>query len=548
MSEVRIGPLVRSIHPDAVAIWSEWSQPCEVVLIVTPINSQQEACSTCTRTVNVGGRYFALSRVSGLQPATWYNYTLRNSASSPGRESELLQCFRTLDVPDAKNPLRLAYGSCRKLSDMQPDAFSAFGSWLLHHQDERESLWPRFLLMIGDQIYADEYVEKPGKGRFARVQSFEDFARIYTETWTSDDGIRQVFAALPTYMIFDDHEITNAWNLWPAWRARALAHGIEQTLVDGLVAYWVYQGWGNIGLQSADEHVLLNLMRQGEQSGEDMLEALREQVRKSVYEETSIRWHYEISTSPPLFIMDARADRPAILNGSDPTSNASRILSQEQMEQLTAWMQAHADETTVLVSSVPALLPPVIGLAEYVAGARPFQHAAIAPLRRLGKMLAARQQKLALGMSFDHWPVFNATWRELVHLFKQRQRDLVILSGDVHFSYAMVARSFPSRKRARLYQLVASPFRNALGRRDKRLIVWQSYVKRAIYGGLSSSILPLREVKTEKRVPRDMLFQNVVAMVTFWPKDDAQGKHIIRQMYLGSKDGELEEVATSVVP
>ena len=51
-------------------------------------------------------------------------------------------------------------------------------------------------------------------------------------------------------MIFDDHEITNSWNTSPDWRARALSHGLEPMLVDGLVAYWVYQGWGNPGAQS----------------------------------------------------------------------------------------------------------------------------------------------------------------------------------------------------------------------------------------------------------------------------------------------------------
>jgi len=88
-------------------------------------------------------------------------------------------------------------------------------------------------------------------------------------------------------MIFDDHEIANGWNISPKWRAHALQQGLEQTLVDGLVAYWAYQGWGNIGLRRADEHTLLAIMQHAAHNGEDALEALREGMRQVVYEETT---------------------------------------------------------------------------------------------------------------------------------------------------------------------------------------------------------------------------------------------------------------------
>jgi len=107
-------------------------------------------------------------------------------------------------------------------------------------------------------------------------------------------------------------------------------------------------------------------------------------------------------------------------------------------------------------------LPPLIGFAEYVTGVRPFHRVCSGLVRQLGQALAGIQQKLALRMSFEHWPAFEATWHELIELLAMRERDMVILSGDVHFSYAMVARRtfFPSRRRhAVLYQFVASPFR-----------------------------------------------------------------------------------------
>src|SRR5947199_8070933 len=149
-------------------------------------------------------------------------------------------------------------------------------------------------------------------------------------------------------------------------------------------------------------------MQQAAQDGKDPLEDLRACICQAVYEENPLSWHYEIPTMPPIFVADVRADRPAILDGSNPTDITPRIMSQAQMVQLRAWMQEHTASTALLVSSVPALLPPVIGLAEYLMGVRPFQSVPSSLIRWLGKILAGIQQKLALRMSFDHWPVFGA--------------------------------------------------------------------------------------------------------------------------------------------
>jgi PhoD-like phosphatase len=560
VGNLRVGPLVRAIRPESVAIWTEWNSPCDVTLTATPSDRFQRPgpFSASTRTVMVGGRHYALSRLTGLQPATWYTYHVSDSTqeSQPfSAEGSLVQCFRTLDLPNAGAALRLAYGSCRKLSAGEPDALSALGSWLLRSLDEREFCWPHLLLLIGDQIYADDFIEEreqallsPLHGQTPQraAQSFEEFARLYTEAWTSDEGIRQVLAALPTSMIFDDHEIFNGWNSSPMWRAQALQQGGERMLVDGLVAYWVYQGWGNIGLQDTDGHGLLVIMQRAAQNGEDALEVLRARVRQAVYEEKTLQWDYTLPTTPPIFVADVRADRPADWKRAGGAEVVARILSQEQMARLSAWSQTHDASTALLVSSVPALLPPLIGLAEYLMGARLFQHAPSGPLHWLGRKLASIQQRLALRMSFDHWPVFGATWRELIELLAARQRDLIILSGDVHFSYAMRAdcTRFSLKRQAALYQFVASPFKNTLGRREKLLVRGQAWIKQVSYGRLRSRMLPLWLKGGAKHPPSSMLFQNVVALVTFSPHTQNEGTYTVQHIYLGIKDTMLEEIAS----
>ncbi len=215
------------------------------------------------------------------------------------------------------------------------------------------------------------------------------------------------------------------------------------------------------------------------------------------------------------------------------------------MEELRRWLQTHASTAVLLVSSVPALLPPAIGLAEYMAGIRPFQRG---PLRQPAHLLAALQRQLAQHMSFDHWPVFSDTWRELVDLLAARQRDLIILSGDVHFSYAAQARTtlFPTKKRATLYQLVASPFRNTLSKGNSDLIRGQSAIKRLFYGGLHIAMLPLLRPWGAKHIPHDLLMQNTIALLTLWPQSSEggdTGNYRLQQLYMGVKDGKMREIA-----
>lgn len=59
-------------------------------------------------------------------------------------------------------------------------------------------------------------------------------------------SVRRVLANIPTYMIFDDHEITDDWNITREWHDNVKASKCgKQVVANGLAAYWAFQGWGN---------------------------------------------------------------------------------------------------------------------------------------------------------------------------------------------------------------------------------------------------------------------------------------------------------------
>jgi len=557
MKDLCVGPLVRATSATSVVIWAEFAQPCMVTLRATlDASLEQPPILVKTQTISIGGHHYMAPQLQGLEPARWYHYSIEISALTAQEEKQttctpettvhMLQCFRTLDDAEtiAENPLRVFYGSCRRLNQPERDTLDALGQWLIKHIDLREQVWPHVLLLIGDQIYADT-PPPPLVDMHPHIKdgtiSFEDFVSQYTYAWTSTASVRQVLACIPTYMICDDHEITNGWNSTPTWRAHMLQSGQEQVLIDGMVAYWVYQGWGNLDQQHEAAHPLLRIMKEAEQTGEDALEALRTCIKQAVYGETDLHWHYTIPTRPPIFVTSTRINRSSTFtHTADERYAPMHIISPQQMSELRSWLQEQQTGVSLLVSSVPILLPPCIGLAEYLAGVRPWRHA-IAPLHWLGRQLARLQLNVADRVGFEHWPVYTTSWHELVKSLAEQSGDVVVLAGDVHFSYAM------DTQWSRLYQLVSTPIQNALQTKERRLIQGQAFITRATYGGLFTRVLPLQVQNEHVDTYHGLLFENTLARVTITLRPQQEHKYDLEQEYLGIVDGQLQVIGRTLL-
>ncbi|MDQ3666949.1 MAG: hypothetical protein M3410_10305 [Acidobacteriota bacterium] len=58
--------------------------------------------------------------------------------------------------------------------------------------------------------------------------------------------VRRVLANVPSYMMFDDHDITDDWNMLRDWCERIYANLLARRIVqNALLAYAVFQAWGN---------------------------------------------------------------------------------------------------------------------------------------------------------------------------------------------------------------------------------------------------------------------------------------------------------------
>ena len=158
MAELILGPMLRFVDESAATVFVETDAPCRVAILGRE-----------TRTFTVGGHHYALVIIDGLMPGSTNQYDVQLDGTRrwpmPGsRFPESV--IRALG--GAEHPTRVLFGSCRSAAPHEPpwslsatqdrrglgvDSLRAHGLRML---GQDASSWPDLLLMIGDQVYADE--------------------------------------------------------------------------------------------------------------------------------------------------------------------------------------------------------------------------------------------------------------------------------------------------------------------------------------------------------------------------------------------------------
>lgn len=186
-------------------------------------------------------------------------------------------------------------------------------------------------------------------GRQAPVQY------VYTETKHKEDhrnlsqfaslartDIRRLLANTVTYMIFDDHEVTDDWNISKK-NARQLAGTPigRYVLTNALQAYFLCQHWGNepsnLGSEVSQLKVLIEHNVPASHPDYDWL--------------LSRYWGYELNQTPPVAVLDTRTDRAFSKRGK----HSLGLISDERLTTLGNRLSSLPDcQTLIVVSPTPA--------------------------------------------------------------------------------------------------------------------------------------------------------------------------------------------------
>jgi hypothetical protein len=473
MPALVLGPLLRYVGETCATFWVETDGPCEVAVL-----------GTTQQTFRVAGHHYGLVRVNELEPGTEYAYevTLDGGHVWPEPESELPPSrFRTISS-DGSQAVEIAFGSCRvavpseppytlrKDDDERGREHDALRTLAVRMSNEPFECWPNLLLLLGDQVYADEV--SPDTREFIRSRrdtteppgeialGFEDYTFLYRESW-GEPVIRWLLSTVPSAMIFDDHDVHDDWNTSAAWLKKIRATDWwDDHIIGALASYWIYQHVGNLSPGEQDEDGTLARV----QEAEDAWPILAELATGADRERQESRWSFHRDLGRTRLVMiDSRAGR-ALEDGK------RGMLDDDEWE----WIERHCDgdfDHLLLATSVPWLLAP--GMHYLEAWNEAVCDGA------WGARAAELSEKLRQELDLEHWAAFRDSFERLAELQRAvgagergpSPASVVTLSGDVHHAYlSEVAYPRTAGVRSAIYQAVCSPMRNPLDARERRAI------------------------------------------------------------------------------
>jgi hypothetical protein len=463
---VLVGPLLRYADESQATIWLEADRACTASVI---IGEQLFDADTWS----VHGHHYALVRIKDLGPCTAHPYEVRLDGHAVWPLPDSTFPPSVIRAIDPRAPFRLAFGSCRRsglldddVAKIGADALAALAAQMTTtaHRD-----WPDTLLLIGDQIYADE----PSADIVARlreadtdrdpeiadeIQNFEEYTWLYHEAWMTP-AVRWLLSTVPTGMLLDDHDLRDDWNTSLSWRRHITAQRWwHDRVIGGYASYWVYQHLGNLSPEELDTDGVYARI-QGITDDEERTRYLDDVAWNADLDPTSIRWSYRrdlggAGRGVRLVAIDSRCSRQL-----DPDDR--RMVHAAEW----AWVcdavigKDRPFDHLVLTSTLPWLMLPGVhhieGWDEAIS-----EGAWGRPGRWVG-------EKVRQVLDLEHWAAFRSSFDDTVDLLSAvvdsptPPATVLLLGGDVHCNYTAAAqltgRQHPDTV---IHQLTMSPFRN----------------------------------------------------------------------------------------
>ncbi|MGM1053774.1 MAG: alkaline phosphatase family protein [Pseudomonadota bacterium] len=565
LPDVLAGPLLRRLAPEKLVLWLAASRPLDLTLILAPAGETTRRVAIdddhCRR-VPVGRHAWLhlidLPLQAPLPRDTLITYDLRLGDGEI--EHGIAEWGPHLLEADGELPAfvlagrhhRLLHGSCRKPHHDGPDGLVRAESWLAEHRDaplER----PAWLLMTGDQVYADDVAgpmlvaihalihrlglfDEPLEGAvvadsralhgddahyYSResllpdVESSENLRKrffggarkpvftsanahnhlatlaemvaMYLLVWsptawelivvnepmlseenatlfleqqaviehfvTGLPACARLLARLPTLMIFDDHDITDDWNLTADWEHTAYGHPFSRRIIgNALIGYLLCQGWGNAPERLAQPLAECAEMLKSAVANDGWLdgEALDALIQKLVRFEG---WEYQVPGEPPLVVLDTRTRRWR--SERSPTRPSGLM----DWEALSDFQQALLGYPSVIIVS-PA---PMFGVK------------LIEVIQKLFTLMGK-----PLMVDAENWMAHRGAASVLLNIFRRSRTpgNYVVLSGDVHYSFAYDIRIRHRRQGPRLWQITSSGIKNTF---PDTLLDWFDRLNRWLY-------------------------------------------------------------------
>ncbi|QTP54135.1 alkaline phosphatase family protein [Billgrantia sulfidoxydans] len=586
LPDVLAGPLLRRLSAERLVLWLVATRPLELTLMLHPESHPPRRLrlgDERLERIPVGQHAWLhlidVPLATPLPTGTLVDYDLkvRSEAEERGIADWAPHLLHAgTHYPSfvlAERHHRLLHGSCRKPHHDGPDGLVGADAWLAERRRAPQE-WPAWLLMTGDQVYADDVagptlvaihaliarlglfdealegatvpdsqalyrdaatyyrreallpdtesgsalrerffggVRKPvftTANAHNHLITFAEVMAMYLLVWSpvpwrlieisppaldaewpqrflAEQAILERFveglpacsrllAHLPSLMIFDDHDVTDDWNLTADWEQVAYGHPFSRRIIgNALLAYLLCQGWGNDperldGLCAQAAELMTEAQRQEGQLPRQAHDALLQRLQRFQ------GWEYRIPGPPPLIVLDTRTRR---WRSERHPTRPSGLMDWEALIEL---QEAMLDAPAAIIVS-PA---PMFGV----------------------KLIEAVQRLFALAgkpllVDAENWMAHRGAASVMLNIFRHSRTpgNYVILSGDVHYSFAYDIHLRHREQGPRLWQITASGIKNAF---PVTLLDWFDRLNRWLYAPRS----PLNWFTKRRRLaihPRD---------------------------------------------
>ncbi|KRP61924.1 alkaline phosphatase D family protein [Pseudomonas trivialis] len=264
-------------------------------------------------------------------------------------------------------------------------------------------------------------------------------------------GVARVLAHLSTLMIFDDHDITDDWNLSAQWEETAYGHPFSKRIIgNALLAYMLCQGWGNQP-EAFDDLVEQTQALAGHAHNNHLNAVAQDELIDTLLKFQ--QWHYVLPTTPALLVLDTRTRR---WRSEFTLKQPSGLLDWEALCEL---QQALLDHPSAIIVS-PA---PVFGV----------------------KLIETVQKVFSwcgypLLVDAENWMAHRGAAQVILNIFRHSRTpgNYVILSGDVHYSFVYQVLIRHRNGGPRLWQVTSSGIKNQF---PPRLLEWFDRLNRWLY-------------------------------------------------------------------
>lgn len=323
-----------------------------------------------------------------------------------------------------------------------------------------------------EKIFDPEHPNNKKKWLAEKRQKLINELRNIVKFYEALPKVSRVLANIPSYMMFDDHEITDDWYITKRWRNQVFSKPLGRDIIrNGLMAYAIFQDWGNVPLEytpaeGADTprkrlqaliseygtHIANHpIPTPGDLSSlrTDILDPL-ENLFGMGAASGDIKWHYNVPSGPAVtYVLDTRTRREyASLNA------APGLVPEAALREQTPDSLSGTPPFSIIISPVP-----VLGLSSFEELIQPGASAAIG-LKSKGDNPGIIGGLLEF--DYEAWGFNTAAFERLLERLNILQK-VIILSGDVHYGFSSMLdywKGTSATPTARIIQLTSSALKN----------------------------------------------------------------------------------------